>query len=226
VSALVAQTAAVAGKDLRIELRDRNAVNTLAPFAGTLLILFGLAFGPGRDGLRASAPAVLWLAVLFAGVLALRSSLEIETKDGALEGLVLSPVDPLAVYLGKTIAVSIELFALELVTLIGSWFLFDLSPPVDGIALLAAFLVGTVGFVAIGLVFAVLAARSRAREALFPVLLLPASIPVLLGGMRSTQLAVLGSGAEARSWLALLAAFAAVALASGCIVFEHVLEDA
>jgi heme exporter protein B len=222
----LSQAGAVAGKDLRIELRDRNAANTLVPFAATLLVLFGLAFGPGRDALRAAAPAVLWLAVLFAGVLALRSSMEIETDDGALEGLVLSPVDRLAVYLGKTIAVSAELVALELLTLAGSWFLFDLSPPDDPLVVLVAFLVGTVAFVAVGLVFAVLAARSRAREALFPMLLLPASVPVLLAGVRSTQLAVAGSAVEARSWLGLLGVFAAVALAAGSLVFEHALEDA
>jgi heme exporter protein B len=225
VSALVSQTLAIAGKDLRVEARDRNAVNTLVPFAGTLLVLFGLAFGPGRDALRAAAPAVLWLAVLFAGVLALRESFEAETADDALEGLVLSPVDRLAIYLGKTVAVSIELVALEALTLLGSLYLFDLAPPADALVVLAAFVAGTVAFVALGSLFATLATRARAREALFPMLLLPVSVPVLLGGVRSTQLAVQGAGAQALSWLGLLAVFAAVSVAAGCLVFEHLLED-
>jgi heme exporter protein B len=223
---LLAQALAVAEKDLRIEIRDRSAVNTLVPFAGTLLVLFGLAFGPGREALRQAAPSVLWLAVLFAGVLALRASMEVETQDDALDGLVLSPADRLAIYLGKTAAVSTELIVLEAVTLLGSWYLFDLAPPAGIWIVLVAFVAGTVAFVALGVLFAVLSTRSRAREALFPVLLLPVSVPVLLGGVRSTQLAVdRSSGGEAVSWLGLLVVFAAVSVAAGCLVFEHLLED-
>src|SRR5206468_7165466 len=91
----------IAGKDLRIEVRGRYAVGLIVPFAGTLLIAFGLSLGPGRTLLQQTAPGLLWLALLFASVLAFRRSYESEGEDGALEGLLLSPIDKASVFLGK-----------------------------------------------------------------------------------------------------------------------------
>src|SRR5437867_12728069 len=110
---LLGQAGAIAGKDLRIEVRGRYAVGLIVPFAGTLLIAFGLSLGPGRTLLRETAPGLLWLAMLFASVLAFRRSYESEGEDGALEGLVLSPVDRAAVFLGKAAAVAAQLLVLE-----------------------------------------------------------------------------------------------------------------
>src|SRR5205807_6014069 len=110
---LARESLAMAAKDLRIEIRGRYAVGTVLPFAGTLLIAFGLSLGPGRALLRETAPGLLWLAVLFAAVLAFRRSYEAEGEDGALEGLVLSPIDRAAIFLGKSVAVAAQLIALE-----------------------------------------------------------------------------------------------------------------
>ena len=81
---LVRESIAVAVKDLRIEIRGRYAMGTVLPFAGTLLIAFGLSLGPGRTLLRQAAPGLLWLVVLFASVLAFRRSYEAAGEDGAL----------------------------------------------------------------------------------------------------------------------------------------------
>ncbi len=87
---LVSHASAVAAKDLRIEVRGRYALGAVLPFAGTLLIVFGLSLGPGRDLLQETAPGLLWLAVLFASVLSFRRAYETEGEDGALEGLLLA----------------------------------------------------------------------------------------------------------------------------------------
>lgn len=220
----VRQAAAVAAKDLRIELRGRYAAGTILPFAATLLVAFGLSLGPGRSLLEEAAPGLLWLAVLFASVLAFRRSYESEGEDGALEGLVLAPVDKAAVFVGKAAAVAVQLLALEAVVVVLVAALFDLSLGRDAATLVAAFVLGTVGLAAVGSLFGVLTESPRAREAVFPLLVLPLVTPVLVAGVKATALAASGA-AGAGSWLGLLAAFDAVFVAAGTLVFGYLLED-
>jgi heme exporter protein B len=222
---LLRQAGAVAGKDLLIEVRGRYALGTVLPFAATLLIAFGLSLGPGRTLLQQTAPGVLWLALLFASVLSFRRSFEAEGEDGALEGLLLAPIDKAAVFLGKAIAVALQLLVLEAIVIVLVAALFGLSIGGDPLVLAAAFALGTVGLAAVGSLFGVLAESPRAREAIFPLLVLPLATPVLLAGVKATSLAVDGLGAQAGSWLGLLVAFDVVFLAAGTLVFEHLMED-
>jgi heme exporter protein B len=219
------QAAAVAGKDLLIEFRGRHAVGSILPFAATVLIAFGLSLGPGRTLLRQTAPGLLWLAVLFASILAFRRSYEAEGEDGALEGLVLAPLDRASVFLGKAAAVTIQLLALEAVVLVLVIALFDLPLGKAPLVVGAAFVLGTVGLAAVGSLFGVLTESVRAREAVFPLLVLPLVTPVLVAGVKATALAVEGRGGEAASWLGLLVAFDLVFVALGTLVFGHLLED-
>jgi heme exporter protein B len=222
---LARQAWAIAGKDLRIEVRGRYALGAVLPFAATLLIAFGLSLGPGRTLLQQTAPGLLWLAVLFASVLAFRRSYESEGEDGALEGLLLAPIDKAAVFLGKAAAVLAQLLVLEAAVVLLVAGLFGLSLGRDPATLAAAFLLGTVGLSAVGSLFGVLAESPRAREAVFPLLVLPLATPVLVAGVRATALATAGRGGEAASWLGLLAAFDVVFVAAGTLVFAYLLED-
>jgi heme exporter protein B len=165
------------------------------------------------------------MATLFAAVLSFRRSFEAEGEDGALEGLLLAPVDKAAVFLGKAAAVALQLLVLEVAIVLMVSALFDLSFTADPWVLAAALLLGTVGLAAVGSLFGVLAESPRAREAVFPLLVLPLVTPVLLAGVRSTALAVAGLGSQAGSWLGLLIAFDVVFLAAGTLVFEHLMED-
>ena len=222
---LARESMAVAAKDLRIEIRGRYAAGTVLPFAATLLIAFGLSIGPGRTLLRATAPGLLWLAVLFASVLAFRRSYEAEGEDGALEGLVLSPFDRAAIFLGKALAVAAQLLALEAVVVLLVSALFDVSFARDAGVTAAAFALGTVGLAAVGSLFGVLTESARAREAVFPLLVLPLTVPVLIAGVKATAIATTGSGGGVGGWLSLLAAFDVVFLAAGTLVFGSLLED-
>jgi heme exporter protein B len=222
---LLRQAGAVAAKDLRIELRGRHAAGAVLPFAATLLLVFGLSLGPGRSLLQQTAPALLWLAVLFASVLSFRQAYEIEGEDGALEGLVLSPVDKAAVFLGKAAAVALGLVVLEVVALLLVGGLFGLSVVSDPAVMVAAFALGTVGLAAVGSLFGVLNETPRARESVFPLLVLPLATPVLIAGVRATSLAAAGQGGQAGGWLGLLVAFDLVFVAAGTLVFGFLLED-
>jgi len=222
---LVSHASAVAAKDLRIEVRGRYALGAVLPFAGTLLIVFGLSLGPGRDLLQETAPGLLWLAVLFASVLSFRRAYETEGEDGALEGLLLAPIDKAAVFLGKAGAVAVQLMALEVVVVALVAALFGVGFGHAPGVLAGAFVLGTVGLASVGSLFGVLAETPRAREAVFPVLVLPLATPVLVAGVKATSLAVAGRAGEAGQWLGLLAAFDVVFLAIGTLVFGYLLED-
>ncbi len=215
----------MAAKDLRIEVRGRYGIGVVLPFAATLLIAFGLSLGPGRTLLRDTAPGLLWLAMLFASVLAFRRSYESEGEDGALEGLLLSPVDRAAVFLGKAAAVAVQLVVLEVLVVLLVAGLFGLSLAARPVQLAGALVLGTVGLAAVGSLFGVLSESPRAREAVFPLLVLPLATPVLVAGVKATELATTGPGGEAASWLGLLVAFDLLFLAAGTLVFGYLLED-
>lgn len=221
---LAHQTATIARKDLRIEMRGRHAAGSVLPFAGTLLIAFGFAFGPGRDVLQRTAPGLLWMAVLFSSVLAARRAYQIETEDGALEGLLLASIDPAAIFLGKALAVIAQMLVLEAVILLLVVVLFDLSLGAP-LAIGAAFGLGTVGLAAVGSLFGIVAESARSREAVLPLLTLPLATPVLIAGVRATDLAAVGRASEAASWLGLLAAFDVVFLSMGILLFGFLMED-
>jgi heme exporter protein B len=218
------QAVAIAGKDLRIEVRGKHALGTLLPFAATLLVAFGFAFGPGRDVLDRTAPGLLWMAVLFSAVMAARRSYQAESEDGALEGLLLAPVDKAAVFVGKAAAVALELIALVACVLLLVVVLFDLAIGTP-LALAAAFALGAVGLAAVGGLFGVVAEAARTREAIFPMLVLPLVTPVLIAGVRATDLAATGRAGEAASWLGLLVAFDVVFVSVGVLVFGYLMED-
>lgn len=221
---LLVEARSVAAKDLRIEVRGRYGVAAILPFAATLLVAFGLAVGPGRTLLQQTAPGLLWLAVLFASVLAFRRAYAVEGEDGALEGLVLAPIDKAAVFVGKAAAVGAQLLALEVVVVALVAVLFDVSLFERPGVLVAAFVLGTVGLAAVGSLFGVLGESARSLEALIPLLVLPLTVPVLIAGVRATAVAAGGSGAAA-TWLGVLAAFDALVLAIGMLVYGQLLED-
>jgi heme exporter protein B len=221
---LLRHAAAIAAKDVRVEIRAKHALATLLPFAATLLVSFGFAFGPGRDVLDRTAPGLLWMAVLFAAVMAARRAYQTESEDGALEGLLLAPVDKAAVFLGKAAAVAVQLVALVACALLLVVVLFDLT--VRGpLVLVAAFALGALGLAAVGGLFGVVAEAARTREAIFPTLVLPLVTPVLVAGVRATDLAATGRASEALAWLGLLVAFDVVFVSLGVLVFGFLMED-
>ena len=220
----LAQAWTIAAKDLRLEIRARHALGSLLPFAATLLIAFGFAFGPGRDVLDRIAPGLLWMAALFAAVIASRRAFQLESEDGALEGLLLAPIDKAAVFLGKSGAIAVELLGLIACVLVLVIALFDVRVGAP-LPLVAAFALGAIGLAAVGGLFGVVADAARTREAIFPLLVLPLVTPVVIAGVRATDLATSGHGGEAASWLGLLLAFDVLFVGIGILVFGFLVED-
>ena len=190
---LLRQAVAVAEKDLRIEVRGRRALGAAAPFAATMLLSFGLALGPGQSLLREVAPGLLWLAMLFASIVAFGQSYRLEAEDGAIEGFVMGRIDDAAVFLGKTAAVAIELAVLQLFVFALAAALFGVAPGTSPLAIAAALVLGAVGLAAIGSLFGVVAESPRAGTGILPLLVFPLATPVLLAGVQTTALSLAGS---------------------------------
>lgn len=213
---------AVAGKDLRAEARSKYALGSVLPFAATMLLAFGFALGPDRVLLERAAPGLLWLAALFAAVDLFQRSYQAEADAGALDGLLLAPVHKGDIFLGKAVAAAVQVLVLLLGTGLIVVVLFGLNLARAPLLLLTAVL-GVVGLSALGSLFGLLTVLGR-RQAALPVLVLPLVTPVLIAAIRATATLVEGSAGVA-GWLGVLAAFDAMFLAAGYLVFGHLLED-
>jgi len=214
----------VAGKDLRIELRSRVALNQVVPFSFVVLVLFALALDPDRGILDRAAPGLFWVAVLLTSLLATSRSFAVEAADGNRDGLRMSGLDPAGLFLGKAAAVALQLLLLEALLLIGVAFLYGIELRSFGLLALTCVL-ATLGLAAAGTVYGVMAFGLRVRETLLPLLMLPVLAPVLLAATRSFEAALGGNPRETVGWLGLLAAFAALYSVVGVFGFGPLLEE-
>jgi heme exporter protein B len=216
---------AIAWKDLTTERRSKAGFNSVVALAVTILVMFGFALGPDAQAIRDAAPGAIWLAVLFAGVLAFNRSYQVELDGGALEQLILYPGTRRAIFAGKLLA-NFAFVALMLAIVIAVGIvLFQVRIPAEWPALIAIVLLGAVGLVTLGTFYAAMASRSRAREVLLPLLLFPMLVPVLLAAMEATK-ALLGGDVmgDAGAWARLLVAFDIVFLVATFLAFEFVIE--
>ncbi len=212
-------------KDLLTERRSKESLNALFFFAVLLLFLFEFALGPDRERLTAALPGLLWLGFILAGLLGLGRTFLVERENDCWEGLLLTPGDKGAIYLGK-LAVNFLLMAAVAIVLLGLFGIFYNVDLWGSLAPLAVVIVlGTVGLASVGTLFGAMTSQVRARELLFPLLLLPVQVPVLLGTVKATEAVLQGLAlSEVAHWLKLLAAADLVYLVVGLLTFEFVLE--
>lgn len=209
-------------KDLLAELRTREVVNASLVFSLIVLVLFNFAFDLRGDRVQTVAPGVLWVTFSFAGVLALGRAFAREQDRGTLEGLLLSPVDRGALYLAKLLSSVTFMLIVEAASLPIFVGLFNVQ--LDWPYLVVTVLLGTLGFAGVGTLLAAMAANTRAREIMLPLLLLPLATPVLIATVKATGQALVGGPDDGHPWLGLLAAFDAIFLAISFLAFEYVIE--
>ncbi|HEY7681281.1 MAG TPA: heme exporter protein CcmB [Gemmatimonadales bacterium] len=177
---------AIAGKDLRLELRSRTSLLSASVFAALVLIVFNFARDPTAVATLDLAPSVLWVTVAFASVVAMNRAFTVERENAAFDGLLLAPVAREVLYLGKYVAnlvfvLLVEAIALPLFVL---FFNVDIAGALPG--LLLTLLLATAGFVAVGTVFSAMVVRTRFAELMLPVLLLPFMVPPLIYAVKTT----------------------------------------
>lgn len=215
---------AIVWKDVRAELRTKDILSSMLVFAGLSVLIFQFAFDLRADNVRLVLPGVLWIAITFAGVLGLNRSFILEQDRGSLEGLLLAPVDRSAIYFGKLIGNLLFIFAVELLLLPLMTVLFNvwlLTP-----ALLLVLALGTVGYAAVGTLFAALSINTRAREVMLPILLFPVMVPVFVAGVQAVSELLDGETlAGIARWIQLLLAYDAIFIAAAMLLFDFVVEE-
>ncbi|MCA1645741.1 MAG: heme exporter protein CcmB [Chloroflexi bacterium] len=220
------QVRALIWKDLLVEARSRETVLAGAVFALLVLVIFNFAFDLRVENAAAVAPGVLWVTVTFAGVLSLGRAFARERDCRTLEGLLLAPIDRSALYLAKVTTSVVSMLVVEVVALPAFIGLFNLV--VDLPLLILALVLGTLGLAGVGTLFAAIAAHTRAREVLLPLLLFPIQVPVILATVKSTGAAIRMPGLDPPdlgNWLGLLIAFDALFLGVSVLLFDYAIEE-
>lgn len=216
---------AIAAKDLTTELRGKAGFNGVVALGVTILILLGLSLGPDGQALRNAAVGAVWIATLFAGVLAFNRSFQVELESGALEPLLQYPGPRWPIFAGKLLGNLVFVSLMVAIIVPVGIVLFGVTVGPRWPSLLAVMALGIVGVVVLGTFYASMASRSRAREVLLPLLLFPMLVPVLVASSTASK-ALIGADLmhEAGAWIRLLLAFDVVFLAATFLAFDHVIE--
>ena len=217
---------AIAGKDIRLELRTRTSLLSAAVFAALMLIVFNFARDPTAVATIDLAPSVLWVTVSFASVVAMNRAFTVERENGAFDGLLLAPVSRELLYLGKYLAnlafvLVVEAIALPLFVLFFNLDLGAAFPP-----LVLTLLLATAGFVAVGTLFSAMVAKTRFAELMLPILLLPFMVPPLIYAVKVTvPLLARRPLSEVIPGLNFLAVYDVVFLTLAILLFPAVVDE-
>lgn len=196
----------------------------MAYFSLLVIVIFNFALELREVTMDAIAPGMLWVAVSFAGVLGLNRTFVREQERGAIEGMLLSPVDRGSIYIGKFLGNLFFMLIVEVFTVPAFAIMFNLRTLGPG--LIPALGLGTIGFAAVGTLFAAISVNTRAREVMLPVLLFPILVPVIIASVKSVGFAMLPDSFQlAIPWLNLMIAFDAIFLVVSYLVFEYALVD-
>jgi len=222
----VRQLAAVVRKDLLVELRTRERLAAMGAFTVLVGVLFNYAFDPTLVRPRDIASGLIWMTVVFAGMLGVGRTFFIEAEDGAFQGVLMSPAPRDAVYLGKVLSNFVLVFAVVVLVLAVFSLFFGLDAGGRPLALLGVVGLGALGFVALATLFAAVSAGTTMGETLLPVLVFPLLVPVVVYGASATSRILAGRPlAEVAGNVRMLLAFTLVALLAGAVLFRHVVEE-
>lgn len=213
---------AIVWKDLRCELRARQVWMAMGLFALLTIIVFNFAFDLRVDNQGAVAPGALWIAFVFASILGLGRTVAAEQEHGAMDRLLLCPVDRQVLFLAKLFGNLLLIVAVEVVALPIFAAIYNL--PVLVPMMLPIAVLGTLGIAIVGTIFSAVAANTHAREMLLPLLVFPLIVPVVIGAVRATQ-ALIAPLPNDAPWLGLLAAFDVIFLSIASILYQFVVEE-
>ncbi|MGA1197431.1 MAG: heme exporter protein CcmB [Candidatus Latescibacterota bacterium] len=226
MSLFITQTLAIFEKDLRTEWRTKERLSAMVFFAFLVVLIFNFVFEPGSPIMQSAAPGIFWIATTFAGLMGLGRAFAIEKQNDCLLGLRLTPADPGAIFLGKmlgniTAMLFLEALILPILVVFLDIEIFSVLPRLS-----IPILLGTLGFAAVGTLFAAMSMNTRLQEALLPILTLPVLTPALLAAVEAFRGILAGDALiDVLSWLKLGGAFAGLFGAACLLLFEFVLED-
>ena len=224
-ASLLRHIGVIAWKDLRAEMRTKEAINASFAFSLVILLLFSFAFDPSEEQTRAISGGLLWIVFAFAGTLVLNRSFARELPNDCLDALVAAPISGAAIFFGKALANFVLVSAMEAISLPVFGIFYNVRWTAQFWPLVGVLALGTWGLTVIGTIFSALTVNIRLREVMLPLLVYPILIPALMAAMQlSTQL-IAGQpvGPEGQVWLRLLVAFDVVFTTLSVVLMETVL---
>jgi heme exporter protein B len=235
----VAKTTMLIRKDLLVETRTRDTLPPMLAFCLTVALLLAFSL-PGNTvmqdvvevpiGTVALADVIagfLWITILFAGLIGFARTFEVERADGALDALLLVPLDRSGLFAAKALSNLVYIAVVEIVLVPVFALFFSLELGADWLVLVLVIALVDIGFVAIGTLFASLAAQTRSRELILPVLALPALVPIFIAAVELTSDLFAGGGlgaVAARGWFGILLLFDLVFVTVGALAFEFAVD--
>jgi len=220
------QIYAIVWKDLLLELRTRERIAAMGAFAVLAAILFNYAIDKALVSPQNIAAGLIWMTIVFGGLLGIGRTFNLEAQDGAMQGVLMSPAPKDAVFLGKTLANFLLLFVVSVLVVAVFTLFFGLDLGSSPAALAGALALGALGFVALGTLFSAVSAGTHMGETLLPILVFPLLVPMVIYGTTATGRLLGGRPvAEVAGNLRMLGAFALVALFAGSGLFRFVVED-
>lgn len=223
MSSLATITRATLHKDLRLEWRSKDAINAMLFFSLLVVVIFSFSFNPTAEESRAIAGGLVWVAFLFAAVVALNQTWARELRNQVLDAYRVSPAPGNALFLAKAVGNFVFVSILEALMTPLFIVFYNLRALGPGWELIPVAILGTWALVVNGTFFAAMSIRTRSREIMLPLLLFPISIPALLAMVEATT-AILTGEASAKFWIVLLAVYDLVFTTACLLLFETVLN--
>lgn len=217
---LLADAVALARKDLLVEVRARQAMASSAALAGIALILVGLAVGPEPERLRSLAPALVWIALLYAAIAVAERLEQIDRTDEAFVGLWLVLADRRALFIGRVLSLSTALLLLQLAIWVAAVLLLDLPLRAEAMAIVPLAALTAVAAASVSALVLVLVADADHRPLLLPVALLPLLVPTFLAGVQASSAILEARLGDALGWVGALGIEAALFVGVGLLTYE------
>jgi heme exporter protein B len=221
----LSQVMTITAKDLRAEMRTKEAINASFSFALVILLILSFAFDPTEETTREISGGLLWIVFIFAGTLILNRSFARELPNDCLDALIAAPIPGAALFLGKALANFVLILAVEFVALPVFGIFYNVRWARQFWPLVLVLVLGTWGLTTIGTVFSALTVNIRLREVMLPLLVYPVMIPMLLGAMRLSALLVAGEAiaGDELVWFRLLIGFDVIFTALSLMLMDTVL---
>ncbi|MBI5748561.1 MAG: heme exporter protein CcmB [Nitrospinae bacterium] len=217
---------AIVWKDIRAEIRTKEIFSSMFIFSLLVLVIFNFSIDLLEVNPLDIAQGVLWIAFTFSGILGLNRSFLFEKENDCLQGLMLTPIDRSAIYLGKMLGNLIFMLIMEAIAVPIFVVLFNIGIYDKIISLAIVIFLGTLGFVTVGTLFSAMSVNIKAREVMLPILLFPIVVPVIIASVKSTGAILTGKPFDdIISWLKLIAVFDVVFLVVSFLSFEYIIEE-
>jgi heme exporter protein B len=208
-------------KDLRTELRSRELVSAMLVFTLLSVLIFSFALELDRLIREEIVGGVLWVTMVFTSILGLNRSLASELEQGALDAILLAPIDRTAIYFGKMVGNFLFTLVVGLLLLPIMSVLYNLN--LIDYRMVATVFLGVLGLSAVGTLLATMTVQTRSRETLLPIAMLPVTLPILLIGVRAYKGVI--TGEFDFGWIASLIVIDTLYITIGALLFEYVIED-